>query len=109
MGVIFRPLSLTSWLGWDKHPPYWGKTGMILWRGLKNTGKQAGDKIRGKTKSENAPPHPQAPWPLTHQDAAPMEVPISLEILGFIPNERCGPYRCVSPLIADGDRDRGWG
>lgn len=38
-----------------------------------------------------------------------MEVSISLEILRFIPNEWCGPYRGVSPLIADSDRDRGWG
>lgn len=38
-----------------------------------------------------------------------MEVSISLEILRFIPNEWCGPYRGVSPLIADTDRDRGWG
>lgn len=38
-----------------------------------------------------------------------MEVPISLQILRFIPNERCGPYRGISPLIAYSDSDRGWG
>lgn len=38
-----------------------------------------------------------------------MEVPISLEILRFFPDKWCGPYRGVSPLIADGHGDRGWG
>lgn len=74
------------------------------------TDKQVGrGKIREKTESEDAPPHPQPPQTLTQQDAPPLEVPISLKILRFIPNEWCGSYRSVSPLIANSDGDRGWG
>lgn len=46
---------------------------------------------------------------MAQKDAPPLEVPISLKILRFIPKEWCGPYRGVGPLIANSDGDRGWG
>lgn len=84
---------------------------MTLWHGLENrqTGRQRQDKRKSSQRIPHFTPHPKTPQPLTQQDAAPMEVPISLEILRFISNEWCGSYRGVSPLITHGDRDRGWG
>lgn len=91
--------------------PLLGEAGndFVAWPG-KQTGRQAErGKIRGKAESEDTPPHPETPKPLTQQDASPLEVPVSLKILRFIPNGRCGSYRGVSPLIANSDGDRGWG
>lgn len=92
-------------------PPLLGEEGndFVAWPGRK-TGRQAGrSKVRGKVVRGHPTSPLQAPQPLTQQDAAPVEVPISLESLRFIPNEWCGSHRGVSPLIAHGDRDRGWG
>lgn len=74
------------------------------------TDRQAGrGKIREKAESEGAPLHPQPPQPLTQQDAPPLQVPICLKILRFIPNGWCGSYRGVGPLIANSDGDSCWG
>lgn len=81
----------------------------VAWPGKHRQAGRRQDKKEGRVRSYPTSPFPRLPRPLTQQDTTPMEVPISLEILGFIPNEWCGPYRGVSPLIADSDRDRGWG
>lgn len=87
-------------------PPLLGEEGNDFVAWPKKQASRRQDKKEGRVR--NFPPTPQATHPLTQQDPAPMEVPISLKILGFIPNEWCSPYRGVSPLIANSDSDRGW-
>lgn len=73
----------------------------------KTAGSKQG-KMSGKAESEEAPPHPQPPPPLTQQDAPPWEVPIALQVLR-LPDEWCGSYGGVGPLVANSHGDRGWG
>lgn len=81
---------------------------MTLWHGLENSRQVSKARSEGR-QSEDAPPHLQPPPPLTQQEAPPLEVPIALKILRFIPNGWCGSYRGVGPLVANSHGDRDWG
>lgn len=88
-------------------PPLLGEEGndLVAWPGRQRAGRQG--KMRGRAVTGRPTSPPPSP-PLTQQEAPPLEVPVALKSLRFVPNERCGSHRGVGPLVANSHGDRGW-
>ena len=96
--MIFQPLSLTSWPGWDRHPPCWGKRGMTLWHGLENRQASKG-KIRGKVVRgyPTSPPTPRLPNLSPSRMRPPWRSPSPSRFSGSSPMSGVAPTGVSAP------------